>query len=150
MFSYVGSLYILDINHFSDILFAVVSSHSVVLIGMYLLLLKKFLSFFLYWLPQGIWSSWPGIRSKLQLWPKPQLQQHWILNLLRWAGTWTCVSVLTRDWWSHCTTAGVPTYYYYFVNYFSGCFIVLLLLSSTVICEVVFGLFLFLPVYQRF
>ena len=29
------------------------------------------------------------IKSEPHLWPKPLLRQHWILNLLCWAGDWT-------------------------------------------------------------
>ena len=48
----------------------------------------------------------PGIRSEIQLWLMPQPSQQRILNLLCWAGDWTCVPVLQRPCWFCCTTAG--------------------------------------------
>ena len=48
----------------------------------------------------------PGIRTELQLQPSLQLWQHWILNLLCWAGDLICVLVLQRHGQSHCAIAG--------------------------------------------
>ena len=42
--------------------------------------------FFHFWPLHSIWSSQARIRSKLQLQPKPQLRQHWILNPLAGLG----------------------------------------------------------------
>ena len=43
--------------------------------------------FFHFWpFPRHMEVPWPGIKSK------PQLQQHWILNPLCWAGDWTGAS----------------------------------------------------------
>ena len=39
----------------------------------------------------------PGIKSELQLWPALQLQQHWILNPLLWAGDPTRAAT-ERSW----------------------------------------------------
>ena len=36
------------------------------------------------------------------------LLQCWILNLLCWAGDWTCIQVLRRCRRSHCAVAGTP------------------------------------------
>ena len=47
-----------------------------------------------------------GIRSELQLWLKPQLWQHQILNPLCLAGDRICIPVLPRHHQSHCTTVG--------------------------------------------
>ena len=55
-----------------------------------------FFFFFFFWLhPWHVEVSRPGIESHLQLWPIPQLQQHWILKPLCWAGVWTCASIVT-------------------------------------------------------
>ena len=51
----------------------------------------------------------PVIRSKSQLWPKLQLQQHWIFNPLCRAGDPACVPVLPRCHWPHCAPARTPT-----------------------------------------
>ena len=53
-------------------------------------------------------ASGPGVRSKPQLRPKPQLWQHWILNPLCQAGDRTCVPVLPRLHRSHCDTVKTP------------------------------------------
>ena len=66
--------------------------------------------------PPFFWGGHPtasgvaglGIRSKLQLWPMPQLQQCWILNPLCQAGDWACMPVLQRHCWSCCATTGNP------------------------------------------
>ena len=50
----------------------------------------------------------PGIRSKPQMRPKPQLQQCQILNPLCQPRDWTCIPTLPRRCLSCCTTAGSP------------------------------------------
>ena len=55
--------------------------------------------------------SRPGIRSKLQVQPKPQLQQCQILNPLCRAGDQTCVPALPRCHWSR-NTPGTPSLYF--------------------------------------
>lgn len=50
----------------------------------------------------------PGIRSEPQMEPKPQLWQHWILNILWRAGDQTCIPVLPRCHRFCCTTVGTP------------------------------------------
>ena len=56
-----------------------------------------FLSFFFFFFPflaalQYMEVSGPGIKSEPGLWPRPQLQQCWILNPLCWAGNGTGTS----------------------------------------------------------
>ena len=47
---------------------------------------KVLIFFFFFWTHlQQMEVPKPGTESELQLWPKPQLQQHWIFNLLRGA-----------------------------------------------------------------
>ena len=53
----------------------------------------------------------PGIKSELQLQPKPQLQQCQIPNPLCWAGDGTCIPVLLRYHQSQYTTVEVPVDY---------------------------------------
>ena len=48
----------------------------------------------------------PGIRSKPQSRPKPQLWQHRILNSLCRAEDRTCIPALPRRCWSSCATVG--------------------------------------------
>ena len=54
----------------------------------------------------------PGIESKQQLRPMPQVQQCQILHLLCWAGDPTSTSIATRAtavlFLTHCATAGTP------------------------------------------
>ena len=50
----------------------------------------------------------PGIRSEPNLRTKPPLWQWRIPNPLCQAGDQTCVPVLPRCCWSHCTTLGAP------------------------------------------
>ena len=50
-----------------------------------------------FWPPHGTWSSQARIRSELQLQPKPQLWQHWILNPPYRAGDQTYVSQHSQD-----------------------------------------------------
>ena len=54
--------------------------------------------------------EFPGQGSDLShsLKPKPQLQQHWILNPLCQAGGQSHIPALPRHLQSHCTTAGTP------------------------------------------
>ena len=55
-----------------------------------------FFFFFLFWLPPGHMEvPGPGIESKSELRPRPQLQQHQILNPLCWAGDQTSASTET-------------------------------------------------------
>ena len=58
----------------------------------------------------------PGIRSKLQFSPKPQLQQCQIFNPLCQARDQPCIPVLPRHCWSHCATMGTPI-----CRIFEGC-----------------------------
>ena len=53
----------------------------------------------------------PGIRSKLQLQPKPQLWQCQIFNPMCQAGDQTGIPVLLRHLQSYCTTAGTPPHF---------------------------------------
>ena len=50
----------------------------------------------------------PGIRSKLQLHPMPQLPQSQILNSLYQAGYRTCILALPTCHQPPCTTVGTP------------------------------------------
>ena len=52
-----------------------------------------------------------GSSSELQLRPKPQLWQCWILNPLSLARDWTCVPALPRHSQSCCATAGTPIFF---------------------------------------
>ena len=58
--------------------------------------------------------SGPGIKSKPQLQPTPQLQQCWILNLLCWVADWNCVATATQatsvKFLTYCITAGTPIF----------------------------------------
>ena len=70
--------------------------------------------FFLFWLPWGIKSFGvpePGIKSKPELWPTPQLQQRQILNPLCLAGIKPKWLPLQRHCRSCCTTAGLWNYH---------------------------------------
>lgn len=60
--------------------------------------------------PTAYGVSRPG--SDLSINSKPQLQQHWILNSLCWAGEGTCVPAVPRHHWSHCATARTPVFYF--------------------------------------
>ena len=73
-----------------------------------------FFFFFFFGCPAAHAVPGPGISSKLQLWPVPQLWQHWILfNPLCPARNQTCVLVLQRHGRSHRTTAGAPMYLFF-------------------------------------
>ena len=52
----------------------------------------------------------PGIRSELQLWPRPQLQKFWIFNPLQQARDRTCALALQRCHQSCCTIVRTPIY----------------------------------------
>ena len=56
--------------------------------------------YFIFWLPQDIWSSWARDPTELPL------QQCQILNPPCWTGDWTQDSELSRHHWSCCTTVG--------------------------------------------
>ena len=69
------------------------------------------ISFFFKWPhSQHLEVPWPGIKSKLQLWPLPQLWKCCILNLLHPAWDWTFNFTVTRAatvrFLTHCSTAG--------------------------------------------
>ena len=73
-------------------------------------------------LGQGI-NSEQELESEPWLWPTPQLQQHWILNLLHPAGDWTqmpqrqcwILNLLCHSGNSLCYILTVfPSYWYYF------------------------------------
>ena len=51
-----------------------------------------------------------GPGSELQLWPKPQLWQHQILNPLCYVGDWTCVSQLPGHHQSCYAIVGTPPF----------------------------------------
>ena len=73
--------------------------------------LFSFFLFFFKWLhPWHVEVPRPGIESKPQLQPTPQLRQSWILNPLCWPGDWTCTSAATVatafGFLAHCATAG--------------------------------------------
>ena len=55
-----------------------------------------------------------GIRSELQLQPKPQLRQCPIRNPVCWARDRICIPALPRHCRSCCTTAGTPRLYFFF------------------------------------
>ena len=55
-----------------------------------------FFFFFLFWLPpRPMEVPGPGIESRPQLWPTPQLHQCWIINSQHWAGNRTCAAAET-------------------------------------------------------
>ena len=62
--------------------------------------------FFLFGHPAAYGVPRPGIRSELQLQPKPQLWQHRILNPLYWARDRTCLPALPKHCQSHWATEG--------------------------------------------
>lgn len=55
-----------------------------------------------------------------QLWPKPQLWQHRIVNPLCRAGNRTCAPALPRYHWPHCATARSPLYSLWLRRFFVG------------------------------
>ena len=65
-------------------------------------------SFCFFRCPKAYGFPRPGSRLEAQLWPKPQLWQHRLLNPLCQAGHRTCILVLLRCHPSCCTTAGTP------------------------------------------
>ena len=67
-----------------------------------------YFSFYFSGCPKAYGVSRPGIRSELQLQPKPQLRRCQILNPLCQAGDQTCVPGLPRYFPSCCTTEGTP------------------------------------------
>ena len=73
---------------------------------------------------------------RVPLWPKLQLWQLWILNLLRGARDQTCAPVLPRCFRSHWATAGTPSGFsssYTFLSKYSCCAI----LSKIQVCHAV-------------
>ena len=66
----------------------------------------SFLFFFFFLPPQGIWNSQDRVKSELQLWLTPQMQQCRILNPLHWPGV---KPVSQRHHKSHCPTVGTLT-----------------------------------------
>ena len=68
---------------------------------------KKFFFYFYFFVaPWDMEVPGPGIRSKLQLQPIPQLRPCWILNPLCQTGDQTCVPVLQRHCRSHWAIVG--------------------------------------------
>ena len=62
--------------------------------------IRIFIPFCFFSCPKVYGVPGSGIRSKLELWPMPQLQQCWILNPLCWARDGTCIPALQRCCWS--------------------------------------------------
>ena len=61
--------------------------------------LPSILFFFFFGCPMAYRVLRPGIRSEFQIWPKPQLRQHQILNPQCQAGDWICIPALPRCHW---------------------------------------------------
>ena len=71
-----------------------------------LVLIWIFLFFFLFWSLHGIWSFWAldQIRAVVETYAIGIAMLGF--NPLCWARTQTCVPMLQRHHWSHCTTVG--------------------------------------------